>query len=174
MCECGCGNITRIAPRTNTRDGWIKGKPQRFINGHNVNSAILIKYNKENGAWNKGKTFEDDNRVPRPWLGKKRHLPLRIKDRTLLKKNEKKHLDTEYRIWAGAIKKRDEWICRIKDNNCRGRLEAHHILSWREYPELRYKINNGITLCRAHHPIKRAEEKRLVPYFMGLVPELKV
>ena len=29
--------------------------------------------------------------------------------------------------------------------------------------------NNGITLCFAHHPRKRAEEKRLSPYFMELV-----
>jgi NUMOD3 motif-containing protein len=50
-----------------------------------------------------------------------------------------------------------------------GRLEAHHILNWREYPELRYDINNGITLCHAHHPRKRAEEKRMVSYFTELL-----
>ena len=37
-------------------------------------------------------------------------------------------------------------------------------------PELRYQVNNGITLCQAHHPLKRAEEKRLIPFFNGLLP----
>ena len=43
------------------------------------------------------------------------------------------------------------------------------VLSWLKYLELRYNINNGITLCQAHHPKKRAEEKRLIPFFQELV-----
>ena len=58
---------------------------------------------------------------------------------------------------------------RIADINCSGRLEAHHILDWINYPELRYEINNGITLCHAHHPRGRAKEKELSPYFVELV-----
>lgn len=76
--------------------------------------------------------------------------------------------------WTKNVKNRDNWSCRIADNNCGGRLEAHHILRWVDYPELRYEVNNGITLCHAHHPRKRAEEKRLVPTFMELVTVLKV
>ena len=34
LCKCGCGNPTRIAPYSCKRDGWIKGKPVRFIKGH--------------------------------------------------------------------------------------------------------------------------------------------
>lgn len=63
----------------------------------------------------------------------------------------------------------DNWKCRIINNDCKGRLEAHHILNWKDYSELRYDINNGITLCHAHHPRGRANEKRLSPYFMELV-----
>ena len=47
--------------------------------------------------------------------------------------------------------------------------KKYRILSWRDYPELRFNINNGITLCHAHHPRKRAEEKRLIPIFKELV-----
>lgn len=36
LCECGCGQPAPLAKRTSTRDGWIKGQPHRFINGHNV------------------------------------------------------------------------------------------------------------------------------------------
>ena len=92
-----------------------------------------------------------------------------IKDRTLLKVSDKKHLDQQYRDWMLNVKKRDDWKCKISSSDCNGRLESHHILNWVEYPELRYDINNGITLCHAHHPRGRANEKRLSPYFMELV-----
>lgn len=34
LCGCGCGGETRIAPRTQTRCGWVKGQPQPFLRGH--------------------------------------------------------------------------------------------------------------------------------------------
>jgi hypothetical protein len=91
-----------------------------------------------------------------------------ISDRTLLKKKEQRN-DSAYHDWRRQVWMRDDFKCKIANLDCEGRIEAHHILVWSQYPELRYKINNGITLCHAHHPRKRAEEKRLVPYFMGLV-----
>ena len=75
--------------------------------------------------------------------------------------------DPQYKIFRMNVLKRDNFKCKIGNKDCIGRIEAHHILIWSEYPELRYEINNGITLCHAHHPKKRAEEKQLVPYFMG-------
>ena len=75
----------------------------------------------------------------------------------------------EYKLWRKTIFERDNWKCRITNKDCDGRIEAHHILGWSSYPELRYEINNGITLCHAHHPLKRAEEKRLAPIFQELV-----
>ena len=78
--------------------------------------------------------------------------------------------DSAYWNWAMTIKRRDNWKCKISNEDCRGKVVAHHILPWKDYPELRYKVNNGITLCQAHHPKVRAEEKRLIPFFQGLVP----
>lgn len=34
-CQCGCGQKTNIAKRTNKRRGWVKGESYRFIDGHN-------------------------------------------------------------------------------------------------------------------------------------------
>lgn len=34
LCECGCGQRTRLAPQTAVSKGWIRGEPLRFIRGH--------------------------------------------------------------------------------------------------------------------------------------------
>jgi hypothetical protein len=93
-----------------------------------------------------------------------------ISDRTQLKKSDRSHKDYAYTYWRQQVYLRDNFKCKINNKDCNGKIEAHHILSWKEYPELRYEINNGITLCHAHHPRKRAEEKRLIVNFQQLVP----
>ena len=95
--------------------------------------------------------------------------PFWIKDRSLLKDDHRNRGGQLHREWSNDVKKRDNFKCRINNQDCEGRIEAHHILGWTEYPELRYEINNGITLCHAHHPRKRAEEKLLIPEFQRLV-----
>lgn len=35
LCECGCGQETALADRTWARYGMVKGKPLRFVKGHN-------------------------------------------------------------------------------------------------------------------------------------------
>lgn len=98
-----------------------------------------------------------------------RNNPNWIEDRSLIKLGDRYLHDPLVKQWRMEVKKRDNFTCRIADNNCGGRIEVHHILRWSEFPELRYKVNNGITLCHAHHPRKMAEEKRLVPTFQELV-----
>ena len=128
--------------------------------------------------WNKGKTIEQDSRMSQPWLGKERidfrgeGNPTWRTDRHLMVGHMPgdKHKDsTLHAAWSKEVRSRDEFKCRIANEDCGGRIESHHILSWKEYPELRFIINNGITLCHAHHPRGRAEEKRLVPDFQALV-----
>lgn len=36
LCECGCGLTARIATKTVTRLGHVKGEPLRFVNGHHL------------------------------------------------------------------------------------------------------------------------------------------
>lgn len=89
-------------------------------------------------------------------------------DRTTLSKKQERN-DSAYSDWRQQVWLRDNFKCKIANPNCKGRIEAHHILAWRDYSELRYEVNNGITLCHAHHPRVRAEEKRLSPFFQELV-----
>lgn len=100
--------------------------------------------------------------------------PRWIADRTKLKTARVHMYDSRYKYWMKGIKNRDGWRCKISNGSCSGRLEAHHILCWAEYPKHRYQLSNGITLCHAHHPRKRAEEKRLAPLFAELVSVSKV
>lgn len=136
---------------------------------------LLSKINSGRLPWNKGlkATYTSPLKGKQnPMISGENHY-LYKKDRNQLVKSEKKHLDGRYREWMFAVKNRDRWICRITDVNCGGRLEAHHILDWKNYPELRYEINNGITLCHAHHPRGRTKEAELSPYFTKLVAEMK-
>ena len=75
----------------------------------------------------------------------------------------------EYIAWRTSVFQRDGYKCRMGQGDCGNYVEAHHILTYKDYPELRYQINNGITLCRSHHPRKREEVKRLEPIFKALV-----
>ena len=92
-----------------------------------------------------------------------------IFDRTKIKRGKRNFHDADYKAWHNSVKNRDGWKCKISNKDCCGKIEAHHILAWRDYPELRYDTNNGITLCRFHHPRKRLDEVRLSPYFQQLI-----
>lgn len=113
-----------------------------------------------------------------PWIKGKKGIftgeksPIWIKDRSLIKLGDRNIHDPLYKQWHRNVKNRDGWKCKISNSSCSGRLEAHHILNWKDYPELRYEINNGITLCHAHHPRKRDEVTKLSPYFQKLVAEM--
>jgi len=56
----------------------------------------------------------------------------------------------EYRSWRLSVFERDEFTCQ-KCKEKGGRLNAHHIQSWSNYPELRFVVSNGITLCKECH-----------------------
>jgi hypothetical protein len=64
-----------------------------------------------------------------------------------------------YKKWRDAVFRRDGFTCALTGSKG-GKLEAHHIKKWADYPELRYSISNGITLSKeAHHLIHGKEEE---------------
>lgn len=94
-----------------------------------------------------------------------------IEDRTKLSRisRQGERRSSAYLFWRKSVWLRDNWKCKIIDENCKGGIEAHHILCWKDYPELRYEISNGITLCHAHHPRTRVLEKQLIFIFQKLI-----
>ena len=56
----------------------------------------------------------------------------------------------EYKNWRKSVFERDHYTC--QDCNKKGiYLTAHHIKSQAQYPEFRYDIDNGKTLCEECH-----------------------
>jgi len=65
------------------------------------------------------------------------------------------------KIWRLKIFERDNWTCQFcGKSNCY--LEAHHIRSWINFPKLRYKLNNGLTLCKECHKLTNNYKGRAI------------
>ena len=127
----------------------------------------LSKSLKGKNPWIKGRKHTEEAKK-RMSISKKGKRSNAWKGGLEFRKKEDKRNDSAYHEWVELIKKRDK-ICKLKNENCKGYLIVHHILPWRDYVELRYNINNGITLCQFHHPRKWADEERLMPVFKTLV-----
>jgi len=54
--------------------------------------------------------------------------------------------DYLYVRWAQAVKKRDHYTCQVCGSQGK-ELNSHHLNAWASYPEERYDVDNGITLC---------------------------
>ena len=62
----------------------------------------------------------------------------------------------EYTQWRNDVYTRDKHTC-IKCDTKGGNLNAHHIASYRAYPELRIDTDNGVTLCEDCHSVFHGE-----------------
>ena len=59
----------------------------------------------------------------------------------------------EYKEWRTRVLKRDNYTCQCCGDNKGGNLHAHHIRNFKDNEDLRFDVNNGITLCdKCHNP----------------------
>ena len=138
-----------------SRQGFQKGHRQfaGFQNGNKLGSA------------NKGRIFSEATikAMRKAKIGTKTSEATKLKHR--LRKGElsgnwkggispihnKIRGSLEYKLWQDSVLNRDGNRCRKCKENRVGKLTAHHIKNFAEYPELRFAIDNGITFCRYCH-----------------------
>jgi len=64
-------------------------------------------------------------------------------------KRERLRLGPELKVWRRAVFKRDNYKCQKCENGTP--LHAHHIKEFAKYPELRFEVSNGLTVCAGCH-----------------------
>lgn len=79
--------------------------------------------------------------------------------------DKSRHSDPKYIDWRKTVFSRDNYTCQ-GCGRYNGYLEAHHIKPWRDYPELRYEVDNGITYCLQCHA--RIDNFRKLPLITNL------
>jgi 5-methylcytosine-specific restriction endonuclease McrA len=164
--------ITRLGKESNN-----KGKHWKVKNTTNLGKALIGRKRPPfSNEW-KTKISISKRGVSSPFKGIKKpnfsreNHPNWISDRTQIKQYWIERNNPEYKQWRKNVLERDNYKCKIcgeKYDTNNGSV-VHHILPWKDYPEERYNINNGITLCQAHHPRKRIDEQMLIPSFRGMV-----
>lgn len=86
---------------------------------------------------------------PQPWNRGENH-PRYIDGGKAQWQRQKAMGRVEYKEWRRKIFERDNYTCQICGEKGK-RLNADHILSWKDYPDLRYDLDNGRTLCVKCH-----------------------
>lgn len=120
---------------------------------------------KKNPVWNKGKSISDKIRMKISIAMKGRKITKEHKTKIseaqkgkkgnnwrggITPENIKIRNSIEFSLWREAIFARDNWTCQ-KYGIRGGKLHAHHIQNFAQYPEIRFAINNGITLSKKAH-----------------------
>ena len=70
--------------------------------------------------------------------------------------NELLRKSPEYKLWRKSVFERDHYTCLIC-GEVGGVINAHHIRSWKDFPEERYEVNNGMTMCNSCHRLANKE-----------------
>lgn len=128
LCNCGCG---QYIPEYDDH-----GRLRKFINGHQrigIPRPDMVEIMKNNQ-----RTFSGNKH----WNWKNGITP----------ELHKLRQSDEYRNWRNEVYKRDHYTCQHCKSKCTAKMiVAHHIKFFKDYPELRYEVSNGITLCRSCH-----------------------
>jgi 5-methylcytosine-specific restriction endonuclease McrA len=137
--------------------------------GKSVSKSSRLKMSrakKGKPSWNKGKKLSESHSAKArvAMLGKK-HSEETKRKMSLAHSGSKNHLwkggitpihakirnSREYKLWRAAVFERDNFTCVWCGSSKSGTLNADHIKPFALFPELRFAIDNGRTLCVPCH-----------------------
>ena len=125
-------------------------------------SKRMSEFSKGKPSWNKGLTKKSHPSIKRqanwmvgannPMYGKRGKAHHAYKNGNYTAEKKRYWSTSEYQQWRKAVYERDNYTCQRCGDNKGGNLNAHHIKPWADFPELRYVVSNGVTLCvKCHH-----------------------
>jgi len=137
----------------NSVPAWNKGIPQTEEVKKKLSDKLkIIAKEKGFGKWMTGKKLSTETRQKQRESNLERiqkgthnfYIDGRTPERMVIRHS------LNYRLWREAVFKRDDFTCK----ECKqrgGYIEAHHIKPFALFPELRFAIDNGVTLCTFCH-----------------------
>lgn len=164
FCNCECYNIFHKVKSKNFTCEFCgkKFESKNFTNANRFCSREC--YNKFHAIKNKERvcpvcstTFiakaSEGKYCSRECYNKDRHMPKSNKHWKwkggIISEDEQLRKSIKYTNWREEILKRDKHKCVYCSSQ--KDLNAYHIYSWKFYPNLRFNIDNGITVCKECH-----------------------
>lgn len=145
---------------------WLTGRkrsPQAIINSANAHRGLKRSQETKRkiSESNKGREKSEEHKKK---LKESFTLERRLKAK-LIRQGDKSHLwkggvstpneilrkSGEYILWRTAVFERDKYMCIWGGKEHGNKLHADHIKPFALYPELRFAIDNGRTLCENCH-----------------------
>lgn len=137
----------------NLGDNTISNLLKKFNIPVYSQSERMMDYYYEKGGIEKAREIasNEENRI----LNSCRHqgIPREKFTGFLTSENSRVRGRTEYFNWRKSVFKRDNYTCQCCGQHG-GKLNAHHIQNFSDNENLRFDINNGITLCFNCHSLK--------------------
>jgi 5-methylcytosine-specific restriction endonuclease McrA len=126
----------------------------------------------------KGRTHSEESKqkmsaalkgLPSAMKGKNHSLETKQKISNILRVNSKKGIESktykhgktqqlhgdrftkEYKRWRFDVMIRDKFVCQKCGCCIKKELTAHHIKQFSKFPELRFDVDNGLTVCKGCH-----------------------
>ncbi len=155
----------------NSVPAWNKGIPQPESVKRKLSKALKVIAKKKGfGKWMLGKKASLESRRKNSEAMKKRIAEGKhnfyIDGRTPI--NKLLRHSVEYKLWRESVFKRDNWTCQhCGARNGNGKkiiLHADHIKPFAYYPELRFEISNGRTLCIDCHKLTDTYKGKAINY----------